>query len=359
MLKKIGVMTSGGDCPGLNATIRAVTLHAINQYGAEVVGIRNGIMGFLNKNYTPLSAEICNANMLRTAGTILGSTTKESPFRMASKDGAYLDRSDEVIKEFKDLKLDAIIAIGGDGSMKINQQFVEKGGINIVAIPKTIDNDLALNDYSIGFSSAVEVATEAIDRLQPTAASHDRVLVLEVMGRDAGHIAMYSGIAGGADIILVPEFPYSMESICSHINKIKKGGKNYAIIVVSEAVKSPLGSEVVRSQKIDNRKRYGGISFHLATALEALIDVDTRSTVLGHVQRGAQPTPEDRILAANLGAEAVNCANDRDFGKIIVWQNCKLKRLPIIDTINNYNKLSKDDTIVKTAKALGIYIGDI
>lgn len=361
MIKRIGVLTSGGDCSGLNAAIRAITLHAIQHYGWEVFGISKGTSGLIRRpmEYIPLTLSNCDQGMLRSAGTILGSTTKENPFFFPSENGSKSDRSDDAIAGYHDLKLDAIIAIGGDGSMRINSKLAKKGGMNLVCIPKTIDNDLAQTDFSIGYSTAVSVATEALDRLQPTAASHQRIMILEVMGRDAGHIALSAGIAGGADVILIPEIPYNLESICQHVQNISTSGRNFSLIIVSEAVKTQGGDSVLRGTSYNDRPRYGGISQYLCAELEARIQADTRFTVLGHVQRGGQPNAQDRILATAFGVKAVDMVFEKDFGKMVIWRNNQVETVPIESTIDTYNEVDPKGVLIKTAKAMGIYVGEL
>ena len=361
MVKRIGVLTSGGDCSGLNATIRAITLRAIQHYGWEVFGISKGTSGLIRRpmEYTPLTLSDCDQGMLRYAGTILGSTTKENPFFFPSEDGLRVDRSDDAIEGYNDLKLDAIIAIGGDGSMRINSKLAKKGGMNLVCIPKTIDNDLAETELAIGYSTAVSVAVEALDRLQPTAASHDRIMILEVMGRDAGHIALSAGIAGGADVILIPEIPYNIESICQQIQNISKTGRNHSLIVVSEAVKTLADSSVLQGKSHNEMPRYGGVSQYLCAELEKRINADTRATILGHVQRGSQPNAQDRILATAFGVKAVDMVDAQDFGKMVIWQNNQLKSVPIESTIDIYSTVDPKGLLIQTAKAIGIYVGDI
>lgn len=361
MTRRIGVLTSGGDCSGLNAAIRAITLHAVQHYGWEVFGILKGTSGLIRRplEYIPLTVATCDQSMLRSAGTMLGSTTKENPFFFPSEDGTKTDRSDDAISGYHHLKLDALIAIGGDGSMRINSNLAKKGGINLVCIPKTIDNDLAQTDFSIGYNTAVSVATEALDRLQPTAASHQRVMILEVMGRDAGHIALSAGIAGGADVILIPEIGYDLNAICTHIQNITNSGRNFSLIIVSEAVKTEEGKPILRGTSYNDRPRYGGISQYLCAELEERIKADTRFTVLGHVQRGGQPSAQDRILATAFGVKAVDLVAQKDFGKMVVWRNNDVESVPIDSTIDTYNAVDPGGILIKTAKAMGIYVGNV
>ena len=238
-IQRIGILTSGGDCAGLNPAIRAVVHRAVLGYGWQVIGIRNGTAGLLARpvEWVALTPSETDIELLRRGGTILGSTNKGDPFAYPMPDGRVIDRSNEVIEGYRQLRLDALIVAGGDGSLHILRKLAQQGGIPLVAIPKTIDNDLGLTEVSIGHATALSTATDALDHLQPTAASHSRVMVLEVMGRDAGHIALSAGIAGGADVILIPEIPYSFASIAAQIEALKAGGRNFALVIVAEAVK--------------------------------------------------------------------------------------------------------------------------
>src|SRR5579863_9333119 len=297
--KTIGLLTSGGDCAGLNAVIRAVVARAVEGYGWRVCGIRNGTMGFLRRplDFEELHPHGSNLNILRQGGTILGTTNKGDPFAFPLPDGTVRDRSAEVIDGARELGLDAIIGIGGDGSLAILRRLALQGGLALVGIPKTIDNDVGVTEASIGYNTAVMVATEALDRLQPTAASHDRVMILEVMGRDAGHIALAAGIAGGADIILIPEIAYSLEAIAAQIEKVRREGRNFALIVVAEAVKDHSG-QAVKQQQSGGAATYGGIGHILGRSIAERTGAETRVTVLGHLQRGGQPTWDDRLIAS-------------------------------------------------------------
>ena len=357
-MKRIGILTSGGDCAGLNAVIRAAVKRA-DLLDWEVLGILDGTMGLLQDkpNYIKLSANDMGGVTLRQGGTILGTTNKGNPFEFPMPDGSKKDRSDEVIENLRQLGIDALIGIGGDGSFAILNKLAKKGDINMVGIPKTIDNDIGETETSVGFDTAVTVATEALDRLQPTAASHDRVMILEVMGRDAGHIALTAGIAGGADVILIPEIDYSIESISSKINQIKKQGRNFALVVVSEAVRKPDGEkfEVVYS---GGEKRYGGIGHYLGSKISDATGFETRVTTLGHVQRGGSPTFNDRLLASAFGVRAVDLINENKFGRMVAWKNRMVVDVAIEDAIAAYQDVDLDGTLVHTARALGISLGD-
>lgn len=356
--KRIGILTSGGDCAGLNAVIRSV-VHSAHNLGWETIGILDGTAGLLCNppQYRALSPNEFDGNLLRQGGTILGTTNKGNPFAFPMPDGTIKDRSGEIIAGFKTLKLDAVIGIGGDGSFAILSKLVKQGGINMVGIPKTIDNDIGLTDTSVGFDTAVAVATEALDRLQPTAASHDRVMILEVMGRDAGHIALAAGIAGGADVILLPEIKYSIEAIAKKIKAVKESGRNFGLVVVSEAVKTADGSKY-EVQYSDGQKRYGGIGNYIGMKLAEATGSETRVTVLGHVQRGSPPTYNDRLLASAFGVRAVQLIAEGKFGRMVAWQNREVVDVAIEDAIKAYQQVDLDSPLVHTARALGISLGD-
>ena len=294
--------------------------------------------------------------MMRSGGTMLGSTNRSAD--IFNRDGSPSDYAQNFVKGYQELGLDALIGIGGDGSMKILRNLAQIGNLNLVTIPKTIDNDLGHTEKAIGFTTAVEVATEALDRLQATAASHQRVMILEVMGRDAGHIALNAGLAGGADVILIPEIPYSVEGVCDHIKKIKMGGRNFALIVVAESVKKESG-ESATVNKDGDRQRYGGIGHYLNEQIEHCINAETRVTVLGHVQRGGQPSAWDRIMASALGMGAVDLIYKQKYDHMVAWSNREIIEVPIQDAIAGYQAVNKNDILVKTAQGLGIYVGKI
>ncbi len=360
MVKKIGILTSGGDCAGLNAVIRAVTLRASTKYGWQVYGLRDGTLGLMKDpiDAVELKPEHFDGNLMRMGGTFLGSNNKGNPFGTIIKNGRKIAVSELIISSFKKLSLDALIGIGGDGSLKILQNLSKKGNINFIGIPKTIDNDVKHNELSIGYDTAVDVATNALDMLQPTAASHRRAMILEVMGRDAGHIALNSGIAGGADVILIPEIPYSIQGIANHIDKIRSIGRNHALIVVAEAVKKENGKRAT-VKFIDGEVRLGGIGAYLGDEIYKLTNAETRVTVLGHVQRGAQPTHRDRLIASAFGVKAVDLIANKKFNRVVVWQNRGVKDVSLDDIAGKSKTLNKTDPLIDVARALGIYIGDL
>src|SRR5277367_1957216 len=358
MTKRIGILTSGGDCAGLNAVIRAVVLHARGKYGWEVLGIRDGTQGLLDRPPRAQTLELADATgiMLRLGGTILGTTNKGDPFAYEMPDGALLDRSNEVIEGVRMLGLDAVIGIGGDGSFRILDRLARQGRFPLIGIPKTIDNDLGCTEHSVGFMTAVDVATEALDRLQPTAASHSRVMVLEVMGRDAGHIALSAGIAGGADVILIPEIPYSLAAIAAKIEALKAKGRNFALVVVAEAVKTEYGEPVVKENP-GGRAGYGGIGHYIAERIAETTGAETRVTVLGHIQRGGQPDSRDRIMASAFGVRAVDLMAAGRFDRMVAWREREVSDVPILEAIRNYKAVDPEGALARTARGLGICLG--
>jgi phosphofructokinase-like protein len=332
-IQRIGILTSGGDCAGLNPVIRAVVCRA-GSLGWTVVGIRNGTAGLLARpvEAVELDHRATGGDMLRLGGTILGTTNKGDPFAFPMPDGRLVDRTDEVIEGYRQLRLDALIGIGGDGSLKILRELAARGRIKLVGIPKTIDNDLGLTELSIGFETAVQAATSALDHLTPTAASHSRVMVLEVMGRDAGHIALLSGIAGGADIILLPEIPYTLASIAAKIEALKKNGRNFALIVVAEAVETDDGQPLM-TQHPGGQATYGGIGHYISERIAELTGAETRVTVLGHVQRGGTPTPHDRVLATRYGLRAADLVEERGFGLMAALNGDEIVAVPLAEAV--------------------------
>ncbi len=357
--KTLGVLTSGGDCAGLNAVIRAVVSRAVLGYGWRVLGIRQGTQGLLRRpvDFEALDLHAASPAMARMAGTILGTTNRGDPFAYPMPDGTVKDRSEELIEGVRLLGLDALIGIGGDGSMAILRRLTQQGNIPFVGIPKTIDNDVGATEHSIGYNTAVMVATEAIDRLQPTAASHDRVMILEVMGRDSGHIALAAGIAGGADVILVPEIPYDIDVVAAHINKLRQTAR-FAIVVVAEAVRDNSGEHVERRHSLGG-STYGGIGHFLGDAITRLTNAETRVTVLGHVQRGGAPTWDDRMVGSAFGVHAVDCVAEGRFDRLIAWQNRRVVDVPLTAAFEPTLLVAADDTLVHTARGLGICLGDL
>jgi len=356
--KRIAILTSGGDCAGLNAILRGAVLHA-SALGWEILGIEYGTQGLIDRpirarTLTPADVGFL---MLRQGGTILGTTNKGNPFAYPMPDGSLKDISQTIIDGYQSLGCDALVAIGGDGSLAILRRLAQQGNIPLIGIPKTIDNDIGLTETSIGFDTAVSVATEALDRLQPTAASHDRIMILEVMGRDAGHIAISAGIAGGADVILIPEIPYSLEKIITHINAIRERGRNFALVVVSEAVKTTSG-ETITTENFGGQKRLGGVGHIIGAEIAEACNAETRVTVLGHVQRGGQPTAQDRMLGQAFGVKAIDLILEGKFDRMVAWSHRCIVDVPIAESIAHYQSVDPNGPRVKTARGLGICLGD-
>ena len=348
--KKLGILTSGGDCPGLNAVIRAVVSHATRSYGWEVFGIPYATEGLLERQLIPLHVHSFDLRgidpLLSMGGTILGTINK----------GDTLTQMDEILAGYQALNLDALIAIGGDGSLAILNQLATQGHWQFIAIPKTIDNDVALTERAVGFDTAVNTITDAINRLTFTAASHDRIMVIEVMGREAGHLALHAGIAGGADVILIPEIPYSIHEVCCHLADLRNTWKRrFAIVVVAE------GIQPAQDAPLGNAKPACGKGQYVADAIAGCSSypIDIRVSVLGHIQRGGIPSALDRLIAAAFGKAAVDAVAHEQSNQMMAWQNGQVVVVPI-DEVCRLSPRSVDPngTLVQTARALGIYIGD-
>jgi 6-phosphofructokinase 1 len=358
-IERIGILTSGADCAGLNAVLRAVVVRAGTTYGWRVVGIRQGVHGLLRRpvDCEDLTADTFSGHVLRMGGTILGTTNWGDPFAFPMPDGTVRDRSAEAIEGYRSLGLDALIGVGGDGSLAILRRLAQQGGIALVGIPKTIDNDVGLTEDSVGYSTAVDVATQALDRLQPTAASHSRVMVLEVMGRDAGHIALAAGIAGGADVILMPEIPYTMAGVAAKIEALKRGGRNFALVVVAEAVRTESGAKITVTDA--GGTRLGGVGHYFGRRISEVTRAETRVTVLGHVQRGGAPGPRDRLFASAFGVHAVDLVAERRFDRMVAWNERRCVDVPLADAIARYCPVDPKGALVNTARGLGIYVGEV
>ncbi len=351
-MKRIGILTGGGDCPGLNAVIRAAVRTATREHSFDVFGIQLGFEGLLTKQVTPLTSESIRG-ILPKGGTLLRTTNRGNPFEFPGP-GGCIDRSGECVDNIHELGLDGIIAIGGDGTLRIAQRLCDMG-IPMVAVPKTIDNDLAATDYTFGFMTAVSVATDAVDRLHTTAESHDRVMILEVMGRNCGWIALYSGIAGGADIILIPEIPYHPEAIAESIRSRQREGSKFDIVVVAEGAKRQGGEEIYLDKA---SRRLGGIAYQVAADIAQQIDLEIRVTVLGHIQRGGSPISFDRILASRFGKAAADLVAAGDFGKMAALRGDDVVAVPITSAISNPKHVDPAGQMVSTARSLGISFGD-
>ncbi len=363
MRKRVLVATGGGDCPGLNAVIRAIVLRANKERDWEVVGSINAFDGILNEpNEIVILGEKEVAGVHIRGGTIIGTTNKGGPFAwpIKNKDGSWgsADRSDEMIRRLQYLGVDAVINIGGDGSQQISQKLFEKG-CNIIGVPKTIDNDLSATDFTFGFQTAVQEATTAVDKLVTTAASHNRVFVLEVMGRYAGWIGLHSAVAGGADVCLIPEIPYDLDKVMEKIYSRFHRGRGYAIIVIAEGAKPKGGDVHYQKKKGDDGQRLGGVASKLIADLKkAGLETDIRETVLGHLQRGGTPIAYDRILATQFGVEAFEMVLKKDFGKMVAYRHPNIVSVPFKEAISKYNFVNPDSDLIKAARGIGICMGD-
>jgi phosphofructokinase-like protein len=358
-IKTIGVLTSGGDCAGLNAVIRAVTYHAIQFYGWKVLGILDGTAGLIDRpvRYRELTIPTFDSGLLRESGTFLGTTSRGNPLRHEMPDGTFRDLSPEFAEGVRQLGLDALIVIGGDGSMRIVSKLCEAANIAMVGVPKTIDNDVQGTQWSVGFATALTVVTEALDRLQPTAASHHRVMMLEVMGRDTGHIALNGGIAGGADIILVPELPYTVAGVARRIRDLLSQGRTHALVVVAEGVKTEDG-EKASAPDANGHCRYGGVGHYLMDKLAPHTGAEIRVTILGHVQRGGTPSPRDRLLASAFGVHAVELVAQGRVSRMVAWRENGVIDVPLSEVTIGPRALDLNDPLIRTARGLGIHLGE-
>jgi len=359
-IRRIAVNTGGGDAPGLNAVIRAVTLAALDR-GWEVLGIRRGYTGILEGEVDgqagvfPLTAQSVRG-ITHLGGTILGTTTRGNPFGLEVRqpDGTWgkEDRSGEIIDRFRSLGIDALVAIGGDGSLAIANELFKRG-LPVIGVPKTIDNDLAATDVTFGFQSAVEVATDAIGRLHSTAESHQRVMVVEVMGRDTGWIALHSGVAATADVILIPEIPFSVERIAEKVRERDAIGRRFSIVVAAEGAHPADGAP-----SYAEAGRYGGLAEGLARQIENATGKEARSLVLGHIQRGGSPIAYDRLLSLRFGAAAVRCIAEGSMGTMVGLQGDEIRAVPLEDAVAQLKRVPPGCDTVVTARQLGISFGD-
>lgn len=361
-IKKIGVLTGGGDCPGLNAVLRAVVKSAIKEHHWEVIGFLDGYRGLV-ENWNLKLTENAVSGILVRGGTILGTNNRANPFAYtldsAGKTIPPVNRSKDALLNLERAEVDALVVLGGDGTLASAQKFHE-AGVPIVAIPKTIDNDLSATDVTFGFDSALSVATDAVDRLHSTAESHHRVMVIETMGRYAGWIALRSGIAGGGDIILVPEIPYEMEKVVQAIGNRVDRGKEFTIVVVAEGAKTKAG-EIVIQKRVEGSPdpvRLGGVSYKIADEIEKRTGIESRVTILGHLQRGGTPTAFDRWLATRYGVSAVQILKSGDFGRMVSLRGQKIESVPIADAIKNLRLVHPDNDEVHAARATGASFGD-
>ena len=364
MKKKLLVLTGGGDCPGLNAVIRGITRRALREKDWEVYGSVEAFNGIFSE-----PPQLIRLNRRRTAGihvrggTILKTTNKSNPIKFPVKkdDGSVVfeDRSDQLVARIRELGFDAVINIGGDGSQRISQVLHQKG-IPVIGVPKTIDNDLSATDMTFGFQTAVQIATDSFDRLVTTAESHHRVMIMEVMGRDAGWIALHTAIAGGAEVCLIPEIPYDISKIVARINKRYTKGKGFVNIVIAEGAKAKAGKiTATAGAKESEHVRLGGVAFQLTADLKAVgCEAEIRETVLGHTQRGGSPVAFDRVLATLFGVKAFELVLEKGFGQMVALRNNSIESVAIADAVKSYHTVNPGHPMVRLAKGLGISFGD-
>ncbi len=336
--KKIGILTAGGDCPGLNAAIRGVGKTAILKYGMEVVGISSGFLGLLHNDYIPMD-EASLSGILTLGGTILG-TSREKPFK---KEHHLANEKPLLIKKnYQKQGFDCIVCIGGNGTMRTASLLAQEG-LNVIGLPKTIDNDVWGTDQTFGFDSALLIATDAIDRLHTTANSHKRIMVIEVMGHHAGWLSLYAGMAGGGDVILIPELPYDMKLVNKYLKSRVKSGKPYSIVVVAEGIKKP--------------KKVSAATY-IAEKIEEGVGVETRKTILGYIQRGGSPSPMDRLLASSYGAYAVDLIAREDYGKMVMKNGETISYLPLSDVGGKLRLVPPDHPLLEKAYGMGVCLGN-
>ena len=359
---RIGILTGGGDCPGLNAVIRGVTKTAITKYGLEVIGFNDGFEGLIENRFSILNFENVSG-ILTQGGTILGTSNKANPFEHIShesKSDVPQDVSEETMELYKDLGLDALITVGGDGTMTISGMLSEIGA-NIVGVPKTIDKDLMETDTTFGFDTARNIATEAIDRLHTTAQSHHRVMVVEVMGRNAGWLALESGIAGGGDIILIPEIPYDIQQVIQVVRQRSRFGKRFSIVVVAEGARPEGGEQVIKKIVKDSpeRIRLGGIGHQIARQIEDETEIECRVTILGHLQRGGTPTPLDRILATRFAVKAMDLVVEKKFNQMVALKGDEISAVPLKSVMGKQKLVPIDSDLIQAGLSVGTHFGKI
>ena len=359
--RRVGILTAGGDCPGLNAVIRAFVKTAETHDDWEIVGILDGFEGLMTPNGVRQLRGDDVRGIHSLGGTILGTSNRGNPFAVRTLvDGEVRieDHSAQVLERIRELGLESLVVIGGDGSMRISLRLMELG-VQIVGVPKTIDNDLASTDVTFGFDTAVATATDAIDRLRSTAEAHHRVMIVEVMGRDAGWIALEAGLAGGGDVILIPEIPFRIDRVARAIQERSSHGRTFSIVVVAEGA-FPVGGAPIAQQRLgpDGFVRLGGVGVWLADQLAERIQYEVRATVLGHVQRGGTPTAFDRVLATRLGCAAAWLVDRRNYGKMVAVRGSQIVPVPILDCVRTSKRVPPAGDRVMTARHLGVSFGD-
>jgi len=345
--KRIGILTAGGDCPGLNAAIRGVGKTALLKYDMTVYGFSSGYLGLINGEYKKLD-EKSLSGILTVGGTILG-TSREKPFKHSEFDEYVRSKPERICKTYSDLKLDGLICIGGNGTMKTAGK-LQQMGVNVIGVPKTIDNDVWGTDMTFGFDSAVNIATEAIDRMHTTANSHKRIMVVEVMGHNTGWLTLYSGVAGGGDVILLPEIPWEPEILKEYLLKRSAKGKPYSIVVVAEGVTVP--------PKSNGKRRKVSAGTYIAKIIQELTGFETRETILGYIQRGGSPSPRDRVIATELGAFTAEMAAEGQFGRMAAFNGYNLTSIPLEDVAGKTKMVPRDHPLIEQARSIDTCFGD-
>ncbi len=346
--QKIGILTAGGDCPGLNAAIRGVGKTALLKYGCEVIGFSSGYLGLIRNEYKVLD-EMALSGILTVGGTILGSS-REKPFKHSEYDDYIKSKPEIIVENYKALGLDCLVCIGGNGTQKTAWR-LSKLGLNVVGVPKTIDNDVWGTDLTFGFDSAVTIAAEAIDRLHSTANSHKRIMVVEVMGHNAGWLTLHAGVAGGGDVILLPEIPYDLDIIAKYLNRRFELGKPYSIVVVAEGIELPA--------KVSGKPRQVPAAAFIANQIRKLTGLETRETILGYIQRGGNPTARDRVVATELGAYAAEMIARGEYGKMAAYKGYDLVSVPLSQVAGKLKTVPADHPLVAHARSLDTCFGDI
>ncbi|HUV38502.1 MAG TPA: ATP-dependent 6-phosphofructokinase [Planctomycetota bacterium] len=361
-IRRIGILTGGGDCPGLNAVIRGVSKAAMLEHGISVVGFQDGFYGLVEGVYRELDF-MSVSGILTVGGTILGTSNIANPFRHPEKNEkgelVLRDRSDRAVDTFKRLKCDALVTIGGDGTQSIAYRLMKKG-IPVVGVPKTIDNDLSNTDVTFGFDTAVQTAVEAIDKIHTTAMSHHRVMLVEVMGRYAGWIALHAGVASGSDVILIPEIPYDIEKVCEFVLQRSRVGKRFSIVCVAEGARAKRGKMVVAKMVKESTDpiRLGGVGNVVGEQITQCTGLETRVCVLSHIQRGGTPSAFDRALATMFGTHAMQLIARRRFGRMVSFKNWKVTDVTMLSAVKEQKLVKRNDQMVRSAKAVGTCFGD-
>lgn len=359
--RRIAIMTAGGDCPGMNVVIRAVAKKAILEHGYDVIGIEDGYEGLVSNHYRTLSFEAVSG-IVNLGGTILGTSNTVDPYAYAVKHGdqiEHFDRSQEALQNIEKLGIECLVCVGGDGSLTVAKKLAAQGA-RIVGVPKTIDNDVMHTDITVGFDTALSVATDGIDRVHTSAQSHHRAMIVEVMGRNAGWLALYSGIAGGGDIIIIPEIPYDIDAVVERVKERHRKGKRFTIIVISEGAR-PIGGNVVVKRIVKTSAepvRLGGISFALAGQIEQITGLETRALVMGHLLRGGPPTAFDRVLATRLGARAMDLVMERQYGNMVAVKGSELVEVPFDAVADAQKTVPLDSPMISAARTVGTSFGE-